>query len=89
MDEIKMKYENQIFYLSEYFILLNDDMNSFNYHIDFRKENKCEYISLVSNKTNYGWEEVRFDNTKGYPSKFIQNIGKLISNNEKNIQSNL
>jgi len=43
MDEIQMKYENQIYYLSEYFTSPSDDKRFTNYSIDFRKEGKEEY----------------------------------------------
>lgn len=86
MDEIQMKYENQIYYLSEYFTSPSDDKRFTNYSIDFRKEGKEEYIGLILTKTNNGWIEVRYDNTKGYPTRFIQSIGKLISNNEEKLK---
>ncbi len=86
MDEIQMKYENQIYYLSEYFTRPSDDKRFTNYHIDFRKDGKEEYIGLILTKVNNGWLEVRYDNTKGYPLRFIQNMGKLISNNEEKLQ---
>jgi hypothetical protein len=83
MDEIQMKYENQIYYISEYFTTQSDDKKFLNYNIGLRKKGKDDYLGLILTKTNNGWEEVRFDNTKGYPIKFIQSIGKLISNDEE------
>lgn len=83
-----MRYEKQVYYISIGFITPSEDKRNINYHIDIRKEGKEEYMGLILLRKGNEWMEIRYDNTKGYPDKFIQSMGKLISNYEEKIEKN-